>query len=109
MSIRRFWIAGLLAAALPGLARADEAVKIGGAYALLNKPASPSAAVILIPGGNGQLNVRPDGDFSGLAGNQLVRTRKDYQAQGVASLTIDLGVDVAAAVKYMRGVHPKLS
>jgi len=93
---------------MPWAARAEEAVKIGNAYALLNKPASPQAAVILIPGGNGQMNIRPDGGFSGLAGNQLVRTRKDYLAHGVATLTIDLGVEVAAAVKYMRGIAPKV-
>lgn len=106
MPIRSLALAALVLATLPGLAAAEEAVQIGGAYALLNKPASPQAAVILIPGGNGMMGVRPDGTFSALAGNQLVRTRKAYLPQGVATLTIDLGVNVAAAVTYMRKVAP---
>jgi hypothetical protein len=83
---------------------ADQAVTVGGGLALLNKPAAPRASAILIPGGDGILNVRPDGTFSGLKGNQLVRTRKAYLAHGVATLTIDRGVNVAAAVAYMRKV-----
>ena len=92
---------GLLA---PTQAHADQAVQVGGAFALLNKPAAPRASVILIPGGDGVLNVRPDGSFSSLKGNQLVRTRKAYLAHGVATLTIDRGVSVADAVTYMRKV-----
>lgn len=105
---RCFVAAGLLAVALAGFARAGEAVKIGGAYALLNKPASAQAALILIPGGSGVLNVKPDGTFSSSELNQLVRTRKAYVAHGVANLTIDAGVDVAAAVTYMRKIAPKV-
>ncbi|HZS64492.1 MAG TPA: alpha/beta hydrolase [Xanthobacteraceae bacterium] len=103
----RTWL-GLAFAAmvLPLGAHADQAVKIGDAYALLNKPASARAGLILIPGGNGVMNVRPDGTFGSLGGNQLVRTRKDYLSYGLATLTIDVGVDVAAAVRYMRSVTP---
>ena len=86
-------------------ARADTAVQVGGAYGLLNKPAGAAqGSVILIPGGDGVLGVQPDGTFSSLKGNQLVRTRKAYAQQGLASLTIDAGVNVAAAVKYMESV-----
>jgi hypothetical protein len=101
----------LLAFALPiGLmlapaARADQAVQVGGAYALLNTPAGGAkASAILIPGGDGVMGIKPDGTFATLKGNQLVRTRKAYLGQGVATLTIDAGVDVAAAVAYMRKV-----
>lgn len=83
-------------------------MQVGGAYALLNKPASPQAAVILIPGGDGSMGIRPDGSFSALGGNQLVRTRKAYLGHGVATLTIDLGVNVGAAVEYMRKIAPKV-
>jgi hypothetical protein len=106
--IARLIVAGLLAAALPAPASAEEAVSVGGAYALLNKPASPRAAAILIPGGDGVMNVRPDGTFSGLAGNQLVRTRKAYLSYGIATLTIDRGVDLPSAVKFMRTIAPKV-
>jgi len=95
-------LAGMMAASTPVLA--DQAVEVGGGLALLNKPATARASAVLIPGGDGVLGVRPDGSFSGLSGNQLVRTRKAYLAHGVATLTIDQGVSVAAAVVYMRKV-----
>lgn len=86
-------------------AAADEAVKVGAALALLNKPSgAPRAALVLIPGGDGYLGVRPDGTFVSLSGNQLVRTRTHYLAHGLATLTIDKGVDPAAAVRFMRGI-----
>jgi hypothetical protein len=102
--IRAF--SGLLAVAMLAStpAMADQAVQVGGALALLNKPAAPRASVILIPGGDGMMNIRSDGSFSGLGGNQLVRTRKAYLAHGVATLTIDRGVNVAEAVNYMRKI-----
>jgi hypothetical protein len=84
-------------------ARADQAVQVGGAWALLNAPAGGAkASAILIPGGDGELGVKPDGSFSALKGNQVVRTRKAYLGHGIATLTIDSGVNVAAAVAYMR-------
>ncbi|HEY1243321.1 MAG TPA: alpha/beta hydrolase, partial [Hyphomicrobiaceae bacterium] len=88
----------------PPAAWADQAVQVGGAMALLNKPAAPRASIILIPGGNGYLGVNADGSFTSLKGNQLVRTRKAYLAYGVATLTIDSGVNVAEAVAYMRKI-----
>jgi hypothetical protein len=108
MKARRLTVAALCICAISTAAVAEEAVQVGGALALLNKPASPQAAVILIPGGNGVMNIKPDGTFGGLGGNQLVRTRKAYLAHGVATLTIDIGVNVAAAVTYMRAVAPKV-
>lgn len=94
--------AALVAGALPSLA--DQAVSVGGGLALFNRPANPKAGVVLIPGGDGHLGVRPDGTFSKGANNQLVRTRKAYVGAGIATLTIDTGVDVAEAVKYMRSI-----
>ncbi len=85
-------------------ALADKAVPFGSAYALLNAPEKPRGSVILIPGGDGVLGAKADGTFSSLGGNQLVRTRKAYAANGIASLTIDRGVNVGEAIKYMRGV-----
>ena len=87
---------------------AEQAVNVGGALALLNKPANMRAAAILVPGGDGNLNVREDGSFGGLAGNLLVRTRKAYAGYGVATLTVDRGVDVGAAVAYMRQLTPRV-
>jgi hypothetical protein len=104
MNMRLLACAALLGILLPRAGLADQAISVGGVLALFNKPSSARASAILIPGGDGVLNVQPDGSFSGLRGNQLVRTRKAYLAHGVATLTIDRGVDVAAAVNYMRGI-----
>ena len=98
--VRIVLAAGLVAGAVP--AAADEAVTVGGALALLNKPSAARAGAVLIPGGDGYLGVRPDGTFASLQGNQLVRTRKAYVRHGIATLTIDRGVDAAAAVRFMR-------
>ena len=95
-------IVGAVFALMPLAAAAEEAVNVGGALALLNKPASARAAIVLIPGGDGALGVRPDGTFTGLSNNQLVRTRKSYLGYGIATLTVDQGVDIAAAVTFMR-------
>lgn len=98
--------ASLALAMLSVVATAEEAVSVGGARALLNKPKSVHAAVILIPGSDGNLKVRPDGSFRRLKRNMVVRTRKAYLQYGIASLTIDIGVDPAAAVRYMRDITP---
>ena len=106
MLARCLVIVGLLTAALPRFAGAEEAVKIGSDYALLNKAGSARVGLILIPGGSGNLNVQPDGTFKSGEQNQLVRTRKDYLASGITTLTIDNGVDVAEAVNYLRKLTP---
>lgn len=99
-------IAGVLACVISATASAEEAVKVGGALALLNKPASPRVGLILIPGGDGVMNIKADGTFSSGKNNQLVRTRQAYLAHGIATLTIDIDVDVPAAVNYMRKLAP---
>lgn len=94
----------LLVGALLGAARADETVIIGASSAVLLKPAAPRASVILMPGGNGYIGAAPGGVITRLKGNQLVRTRKAYEARGLAVLVVDAGVDLAAAVNYMRKI-----
>jgi hypothetical protein len=104
--VRTMLAVGLAVIATSALA--EEAVNVGGALALLNKPAKARAAAVLIPGGDGYLGVRADGAFASLQGNQLVRTRKAYLGYGIATLTLDRGVDAAAAVRYMRGISRKV-
>lgn len=87
-----------------GTARADETVNIGGSQAVLLKPAAPKASVILMPGGDGHIAAGPGGSIGGLKNNQLVRTRAAYQAAGLAVLVVDAGVDLAAAIEYMRKI-----
>jgi hypothetical protein len=99
-------IALLVLSAFPAAAK-EEAVSISpgeNGRALLDKPTSPKGSVILIPGGDGNMSIRADGTFSGLRGNQLVRSRASYVAQGLAVLTIDRDVNSAQAVQYMRKI-----
>jgi hypothetical protein len=88
-------------------ATAEEAVTISdGGYgrALLGKPEAPRASIILVPGGDGVMGINPDGSFSRLRGNQLVRTRQAYVSRDIATLTIDRDADIAAAIAYMRKI-----
>ena len=104
MTIARcvFGLLALLVATAPS--RAEEAVAIGAALALLTKPADAKGSVILIPGGDGIMGIEASGRFSKLGGNQLVRTRKSYATHGLASLTVDHGVKIADAIAYMRKI-----
>jgi hypothetical protein len=82
-------------------ARAAETVSIGGSQAVLLRPAAPLASVILMPGGDGRIEVNPGGSFGHLKNNQLVRTREAYLAKGLAVLVVDADVNLAQAVDYM--------
>jgi hypothetical protein len=102
-------MAGYLRLALVGLvaatsALADETVTVGGSRAVLIKPASPKASVILMPGGNGAIHAGDHGDIYALKGNQLVRTREAYAARGLAVLVADAGTDLKSAVNYMAAI-----
>ena len=99
-------VAGLfvLAVLIASSARAESAVDVGGARALLELPAAPKGSLILVPGGDGVLDIKADGSFAKLAGNQLVRTRAAYARHGLATLTVDRGVDLGAAIEHMRAI-----
>jgi hypothetical protein len=83
---------------------ADETVTIGGSRAVLIKPASPRASVILMPGGSGAISPGEHGEINGLRGNQLVRTRSAYAARGLAVLVVDASVNLSSAVQYMAAI-----
>src|SRR5690348_630791 len=94
----------LLIAASAGVAHADETVSVGGSNAVLLRPAAPRASVILMAGGDGRIAAAPGGVITRLKGNQLVRTRKAYEAHGLAVLVVDADVNLARAVEYMRKI-----
>ncbi|MGY3452100.1 alpha/beta hydrolase [Bradyrhizobium sp. USDA 4353] len=102
--ILRIALAAVISAALAGVASADETVTVGGSRVALIKPASVRASVILLPGGDGAINVGERGDIHGLLGNQLVRTRNAYAARGLAVMVADTGTDLKAAVDYMAAI-----
>lgn len=87
---------------------AEEVVSIGFGKALLGGPKKAKAALIVMAGGSGRLGITSEGEITSLAGNQVVRTRGAYQARGIATLTVDSGVDFGAAVAYMRQYAPKV-
>lgn len=106
---RGLWIGRLCTVALLGLlssaaAFADETVTVGGSRAVLIRPASVRASVILLPGGDGAIRAGDHGDIHGLLGNQLVRTRNAYAARGLAVLVADATTDLSAAVQYMAAI-----
>jgi hypothetical protein len=101
----RSWLAGLAVIFLcVHAAAADETVSVGGSRAVLLRPASPAASVILMPGGDGSIGAGANGEITQLRGNQLVRTRNSYRARGLAVLVVDSNVDLAAAVNYMAAI-----
>jgi hypothetical protein len=103
------WVAAVLVLPGVGHASAAETVSIGGSQAVLLRPAAPKASVILMPGGDGNIAVSPDGHIGGLKNNQLVRTRNAYKAHGLAVLVVDADVNLAAAVDYMRKIKSPVS
>ncbi|CCD87954.1 conserved hypothetical protein; putative secreted protein [Bradyrhizobium sp. ORS 285] len=103
-TVLRIGLVVMLAAALAGAASADETVTVGGSRVALIKPASVRASVILLPGGDGAINVGERGDIHGLLGNQLVRTRNAYAARGLAVMVADTSTDLKAAIDYMAAI-----
>lgn len=99
-------IATILALSLSttAIVRADETVSIDGSNAVLLRPAAPSASVILMPGGDGHIAPGPNGAIGKLKGNQLVRTRANYRAHGLAVLVVDANVNLARAVNFMANI-----
>jgi dienelactone hydrolase len=133
MTMWRLMIAlGVLTALVPVQAAADPIIEIESrgqkVRAVLLKPANPKGAVILLAGGDGRLDITPDGEITKLRFNQLVRTRALYERSGYVTLVPDIAPgfkvgasdvvekyrasrayaqDIGAMVKYLRGVVPK--
>lgn len=95
----------LFLVALSGPAISDEVVRIGGGYTLLNKPSDPRGSLILVPGGDGNLGLGPEGK---MLPNQepttLPRNRKTLASSGMATLLIDNKVSIGQAALYMKDI-----
>jgi pimeloyl-ACP methyl ester carboxylesterase len=103
----------ILAGLMPAFAQTERVVEIDSrglkVRALLLKPATPSASVILLAGGHGKLDLRPDGKIGWGAGNQLVRTRGAYMRAGFVTAVPDIAPDLKTAsgvVNYYRVSQP---
>jgi hypothetical protein len=103
---RRPALLSILSLALIGNARSltaqtAETVSVGGVPAVLLRPAGDlRGSIILLSGSDGQIGVGPGGSVL-RGGNQLVRTRQAYAAQGYAVLVPEGNVSVPTAVNYM--------
>ncbi len=93
-----------LCCSAPVLAQQGQTVEIGGTRVLLMKPKAPTASLILMPGGDGVINVTSDGHLGRMKGNSLVRTADDFVKRNFVVLIIDADTDLRAAVDYMVGV-----
>lgn len=80
-----------------------EVVSLAGFQGLarLERNGSPKAGVILVPGGDGLVGIEADGTMK-YRGNQLVRTASAYANAGLASMVVDVGVPLGAAVAALR-------
>lgn len=90
-------LAVLLAAAPAAAAEAVLDLPVRGSVmrVLLAAPdAPPAAAVILLAGGAGRLDIAPSGRIGNLGGNHLVRTRGDYAREGFLAAVPDLADDL---------------
>ena len=68
--------------------------------AIMAAPESaPTAAVILLSGGDGLLNITADGRITSGANNQVVRTRAEYARAGFLTLVPDIADDFKAGDK----------
>ena len=102
--IYRLAFCGIVFLAAAASAHAAETVNIAGSQAVLLRPVSPVASVILMPGGDGRIEAGPGGVIGHLKNNQLVRTREAYLAKGLAVLVVDADVNLAKAVDYMAAI-----
>lgn len=73
---------------------------------LVLSPPEPKAAVILIAGGHGGLQIFPNGSFKWGAGNFLVRTRQLFADQGLMVAVIDAPSD-RQSPPYLGGFRQK--
>jgi dienelactone hydrolase len=116
-SVTRYWIAGLLMALVAPIqapAQAQTAQQVVDIPTrpgvtqriLVLSPPAPKAAVVLIAGGHGGLQIFPNGSFRWGAGNFLVRTRQLFADQGLMVAVIDAPSD-RQRPPYLAGFRQK--
>jgi len=106
LAMARFWafLSFTLFFSAAAFAQQGQPVEIGGTRVLLMKPKVPTASLILMPGGDGLINVTSDGRLGRMKGNSLVRTADDFVKRNFVVLIIDADTDLSAAVDYMRTI-----
>ena len=118
-NMARYWIAGFLflllliaSSAVPAQAQTTQKVvdiptRPGVTQRMLVlSPPAPKAAVILLAGGHGGLQIFPNGSFNWGAGNFLVRTRQQFADQGLMVAVVDAPSD-RQSPPYLSGFRQK--
>ena len=62
--------------------------------ALIDAPPAAIGSVVLLAGGNGELELEPDGKIGNFYGNPVIRTRARYVAAGLAFAAPDVASDL---------------
>lgn len=76
----------------------------GRALLLTPDRQKPKGGIVLLAGGDGVLDISPDGEIRSLRGNQLIRTREDYVRAGYAVVVPDVKANTGAAVAALRQI-----
>lgn len=83
----------------------DISARGGVMHVLVEAPDNAKAAVILLAGGAGRLDIAASGRIGSLGGNQLVRTRSAYAKAGFIAATPDIAEDLKEGASGVRNSY----
>ena len=86
------------------IASGGETVTIVGIENILIRHPQAKGSIILLTGGDGRLEVGPNGQFRTGADNVLIRNRDGFAARGYNVLLVDKGTNLVTAVDTMAGL-----
>ncbi|MFT4128565.1 alpha/beta hydrolase [Labrys sp. (in: a-proteobacteria)] len=101
---------GLFSLSRPALAQTaaiasgGETVTVAGIENILIRHPHAKGSLILLTGGDGRLEVGPNGQFRSGADNVLIRNRDTFAAKSYNVLLVDKGTNLATAVDTMAGL-----
>lgn len=97
-------IGGMALAQQGPVASGGQTVTVAGIDNILIRHENAKGSIILLTGGDGRLDVGPDGHFRSGADNVLIRNRDGFAARGYNVLLVDKGTSLATAVATMAGL-----
>ncbi|WP_448953921.1 alpha/beta hydrolase [Labrys neptuniae] len=86
------------------IASGGETIAVSGIDNILIRHPAAKGSLILLTGGDGRLDVGPNGHFRSGADNVLIRNRDAFAAKGYDVLLVDKGTSLANAVKTMADI-----
>ncbi|MDT3381123.1 alpha/beta hydrolase [Labrys neptuniae] len=99
-----FPLSGPALAQTAAIASGGETVTVAGIDNILIRHPHAKGSLILLTGGDGRLDVGPNGRFRSGADNVLIRNRDAFAAKGYNVLLVDKGTSLATAVDTMAGL-----